>query len=141
LLARSHLHGQAGRLHEAESIYQSIPKEQAQHPDALHLLGVIVHQVGENESAVSLIEKATRIDPIAPEFYNNLGNAREDLGRHEETIARFEQAPAIKPDFAEAHNNFGNALNEQALAIKPRSEPQSEPFVGQARLVMRWSVI
>jgi hypothetical protein len=32
------VHHQAGRLHQAESIDQSILKEQPEHPDALHLL-------------------------------------------------------------------------------------------------------
>ena len=56
-------HHQAGRLNQAESIYQSILKEQPGHPDALHLLGVIAHQVGKSEIAVDLIEKAIRKDP------------------------------------------------------------------------------
>ena len=34
-------HHQAGRLQKAEAIYQSILQNQPQHPDALHLLGLI----------------------------------------------------------------------------------------------------
>lgn len=39
-------HHQAGRLQEAETIYRAILKEQPQHANALHLLGLIAHQVG-----------------------------------------------------------------------------------------------
>ena len=38
---------QAGRLQEAEIIYQSILQQQPKHPDALHLLGVIAFQAGK----------------------------------------------------------------------------------------------
>jgi tetratricopeptide (TPR) repeat protein len=124
-------HHQAGRLQEAEAIYQSILQEQPQHPDALHLLGVIAHQVGKNEIAVNLIENAIKINATAPSFYNNCGEAYRSLHKNDLAIARYKQALAITPDFAEAHNNMGNALEdlgqlneaiacyEQALVIKP----------------------
>src|SRR5512134_1269713 len=49
---------QAGRLPQAEAIYQQVLQMQPDHPDALHLLGLIAHQVGKNEIAVMLISKA-----------------------------------------------------------------------------------
>ncbi len=124
-------HHQSGRLQEAETIYQSILKEQPQHLDALHLLGVIAHQVGKNEIAVNLIEKAININPNVPDFYNMCGEAYRALHKNELAITRYEQALAINPDFAGVHNNLGNALKElgrvedaitryeQALAIQP----------------------
>ncbi|MCS5659524.1 MAG: tetratricopeptide repeat protein, partial [Dehalococcoidia bacterium] len=48
-------HHTAGRLPEAEKIYQQILQTDPNHPDALHLLGVIAHQVGQNNRAVDLI--------------------------------------------------------------------------------------
>ena len=131
LLEKGLAHQNAGRLQEAEAIFQSILQEQPRHPDALHLLGVIAHQVGKHEMAVKLIENAIKINPTMSEFYNNLGNVFLELGRPEDAIARYEQALAIRPDFAEVHNNIGYALQKlgrpedaitsykQALAIKP----------------------
>ena len=121
---------QAGRLIEAEAIYQSVLKEQPRHPDALHLLGFVALQMGKNEIAVNLIEKAIKVNPKVPDFYYNCGKAYRAISNFELAIIRYEQALAIKPDYAEAHNNLGIALQElgrqedalahyeQALAIK-----------------------
>jgi len=131
LLQNGLVHHHAGRLQEAEAIYQSILQEQPQHPGALHLLGVIAHQTGKHETAVNLIEQAIKINPNVPDFYNNCGEAYRALHRNDLAITHYEQALAIKPDYAEAHNNLGNtfqdldraedaiAYYEQALAIKP----------------------
>ena len=51
-------HHTAGDLAKAESIYQQVLQTDPNHPDALHLLGVIAHQVGKNDTAVDLITKA-----------------------------------------------------------------------------------
>ena len=48
-------HQNAGRLPEAESIYQQILQADPNQPVALHLLGVIASQVGKNDIAVDLI--------------------------------------------------------------------------------------
>jgi tetratricopeptide (TPR) repeat protein len=124
-------HHNEGRLPEAESIYQQILQDNPNQPDALHLLGVIAHQVGKNDIAVDLITKAIAIKPDFAEAHNNLGNALRDLRRLDEAVASFHKALAIKPDYANAYYNLGNALHglerldeavasyQQALAIKP----------------------
>ena len=124
-------HHNAGRISEAEDIYQQILREDPNHPVALHLLGVIAHQAGRNEVAVDLINKALSIMPNYAQAYSNLGTALKELGRVDEAVTSYHKALAIKPDYAEAHNNLGNALHElgklddavascqKAIAIKP----------------------
>src|SRR3972149_10668940 len=51
-------HHLAGRLPEAEAIYRQILQAEPNHPDALHLLGVIAHQAGKHEIAVEYITRA-----------------------------------------------------------------------------------
>ena len=46
-------HHQTGRLAEAEAIYRQILAVNACDPDSLHLLGMIEHQRGNHELAVS----------------------------------------------------------------------------------------
>ena len=81
-------HHNAGRLPEAENIYQQILQSEPNHPTALHLLGVIAHQVGKNDTAVDLIARALALNPDYPEAQNNIGNALQDLGKPENAIAR-----------------------------------------------------
>jgi tetratricopeptide (TPR) repeat protein len=124
-------HHQSGRLQEAEKIYLTILNEQPQHPDALHLMGVMAHQIGKSDTAVDLIERAIKANPYEADFYNNCGEAYRALKKYELAIARYEQALVITPEFAGAHNNLGNthkemnqlneAVNryEKAIALAP----------------------
>jgi tetratricopeptide (TPR) repeat protein len=52
-----------GRLHESEHLLQQILQRQPNHAFALHLLGVIAHQVGKNPLAVELIQRAIALSP------------------------------------------------------------------------------
>lgn len=108
-------HHTAGDLGKAEALYQQILQADANHPVALHLLGVIAHQVGKIDLAVERITQALAAKPDYAEAHSNLGNAFKDLGRLEEAVASYRQALTIKPDFADAHNNLGNALKIMGL--------------------------
>ncbi|MCH7865210.1 MAG: tetratricopeptide repeat protein, partial [Proteobacteria bacterium] len=68
-------HHTAGRVPEAKRIYQQILHTDSNHPVALHLLGVVAHQVGKNDIAVDLITRALAIDPDYVEAHSNLGIA------------------------------------------------------------------
>ena len=74
-------HHTAGRLSEAESIYQQILQSDPNQPIALHLLGVIAHQKGDNDVAVDLITKALGFKPDLAEAHSNLGLALRDIGK------------------------------------------------------------
>ena len=124
-------HHTAGRLPQAQSMYQQILQINPDQPVVLHLLGVIAHQVEGNDTAVGLITKAVTIKPDYAEAHNNLGNVFNDLGRLEEAVASYHRALDLMPDYADAHNNLGLVLHalgkpddavahyRQALAIKP----------------------
>lgn len=134
---------QAGRLAEAEAIYRQILVHVPDHPDTLHLLGMIAHKTGHLESAADLIRRAIAGTPGQPAFHSNLGNVLLDLGQPEQAIACYEQALAIKPDFVDAANNLGSALMamgrpdgaiasyQRALAIKPEA-PETLCHLGNA---------
>jgi len=124
-------HHTAGRLPEAENIYQQVLQADPGQPVALHLLGVTAFQVGKHGIAVDLITKALAVKPDFAEAHNNLGNAFKELGRLDEAAASYRQALVLKPDFADARYNLGNVFKElgrpeeaaasyrQALALKP----------------------
>ena len=105
-------HHRSGRLQEAESVYLSILAERPNHPDVLHLQGVLSLQMGKADVAVQLIESAIKLKPEEPEFYNMCGEAYRVLGNFDKATDRYEQALAINPGFAGAHINFGNVCKE-----------------------------
>jgi len=124
-------HHQAGRLKEAEQLYMQVLAEQPDHPDALHLRGVVAAQTGRQAVAVDLLRQAIALRPGFAEAYNNLGNALQAQGQVEQAVAAFRQALVLKPNFPDAYYNLGNGLKDQgqleqaiaayrqAIALKP----------------------
>lgn len=124
-------HHNAGELQQAEVIYRQILDIQPDHPDVLHLLGLIAHQVGRNDAAIELIGKALSLFSGNPLFHGNLGSAQLESGRLEEAVASFRAALNLKADYPESHFNLGIALSNlgrldeavaayrAALACKP----------------------
>lgn len=133
----------ASRLAEAEACYQEVLRENKDHPDALHFLGVAAYQKGDAALAVTLIRKALDVKPDYVAAFNNLGNALRAMGRLEEAMDAFRQALALNPNYGDALTNLGNALKEldrfdeavafyeKALVLSPDS-PQTLNNLGNA---------
>src|ERR1700722_947761 len=85
-------HHEAGRLAEAEAIYRQVLSQQPNHSGALHLLGVIAHQVGRHDVALELIAKAITITPYDPAFHSNQGEAFRSLRRFDQAVAAYSTA-------------------------------------------------
>ncbi len=105
-------HHQAGRWQEAEAAYQTIIKEQPEHADAWHLLGVLSLQLGNSENAIKLIEKAIELSPTTADFYCNCGEAYLAQKQYDIAIERYQRAIELKPEVAGAHNNLGNVFRQ-----------------------------
>ena len=124
-------HHEAGRLQEAEAIYQEMLEIQPDNPALLYLLGRVAFQQGNSSTAVDYISKAISMNGSNASFHNDLGTVLTTQGKLEEAIASYHRAIAIKPDYANAHYNLGNALSaqgkpdaaitsyRQTIAIKP----------------------
>lgn len=103
----------AGRLFEAEALYRQILATETEHPDSLHMLGVIAQQSGQPHLAIELIRRAISHNGAVPAFHNNLGNAYVATEKWLEAETCFRRALEWKPDYAEAHYNLGSALRAQ----------------------------
>jgi tetratricopeptide (TPR) repeat protein len=112
-LAAAVAHHQAGRLQAAERLYRQILAIEPNQPDALHLLGVLVHQLGDHAMAAQYIGRAIGVKPDAAAFHNNLGNVFKAQQKLDDALASYRRAVELKPDFAEARYNLGVALQEQ----------------------------
>ena len=117
-------HYRARRLHAAERTFRQILAIDACHPDSLHLLGVILCQLGRHDVAIELIDNAIAINGNVASYHSSLGNALQALGRFEDAVARYERALALKPDHAEAHyqraNNKKFSLGDTDMVILER---------------------
>jgi len=121
----------AGRLADAERIYNQILAVDPEHCDCLHLVGVILRQRGKPAQAVAQIDLSLAKNPDNASAWNNRGTALYELKRFEEAIASYDRALAISPVFAFALSNRGAALYalkrfdealtsyDDALAVQP----------------------
>jgi tetratricopeptide (TPR) repeat protein len=103
-------HQRAGQLAQAKAVYIQVLKVNPSQADALHLLGLIAHQVGQNRIAVETIGRAVELEPKIALFHCSLGNALKASGSLDEAMDAYRSAIRLKPDFAESHYNLGTVL-------------------------------
>ncbi|GAB6141370.1 tetratricopeptide repeat protein [Methylosoma difficile] len=113
LLQSGLAHQQEGRLSEAEAIYRHVLLVEPAHPDALHLLGLLAHQVKNYPLAIRLISMAMVIQPNNPFLYNNLGIAFKEQDKVDEARDNYQKAIALKSNYAQAYNNLAALQKEQ----------------------------
>ena len=129
-----------GWLEKAEAAYRTAiaadPRREAiGHPDALHLLGLLMHQTGRNDDARVLIGEALRMDPAFPQAWNHLGLVHEMEHRHVESSFALARALALQPAYPEALTHLGLVhqvsgeptegmrLHRRAIAVQPDHTP------------------
>lgn len=121
-----------GQLVRAEEIVNRILQLNPTHAHALHLLGLIAHQVGKTPLAIQLIEKAVSHDATVAMFHSNLGEMHRQMQNIEVSIAYSQRAVQLDPHSAVAWSNLGiayydakqyaqaEACHLQALALNPQ---------------------
>jgi predicted O-linked N-acetylglucosamine transferase (SPINDLY family) len=103
----------AGNLREAEHLYRLVLQSEQRNANALNLLGLLAHQVGQHQYALEYIRQAVALDPNEPVFCSNLGLVHQSQNQLEEAAACYRRALALSPGYAEAHNNLGSVLRAQ----------------------------
>ena len=103
---------QAGNLVNAEHLYRQILTANPQHSDALHLLGVIAYQCGQNAAAVQLIRSAIEINESIAVYHNNLGNVLNTLGQDNDALNSYNYAIKFDKYYADAYSNLGAVLSK-----------------------------
>ena len=73
-------HHQKGAITKAEKYYKRVLRIDPNHIDALHLSGVIAHQLGHTPRAIKLIQKAIANDNNQAVFHNNLAIIYNKIG-------------------------------------------------------------
>jgi len=103
---------QAGRFLQAESLCQEALAKEPDHPDALHLSGMIRQKLKNYELAIEMMKRSIRVSPGQPAFYCNLGDVYREMNQFEEAVSCYQQALKLDPGNAEALNNLGVNLKD-----------------------------
>ena len=101
----------AGKLAEAEQIYNAILAATPERLDALHLLGLLRHQQGHNVEALRLIGAVLQTAPKSAKVLNDYGIVLEALARHQEALARFDEALTLRSGYLDALVNRARTLS------------------------------
>jgi len=99
-------HHKMGDLEPAEATYRRVLASTPDNPDALHFLGLLLHQKGSSDEGVRLIRKAISRSPGYVDAHNNLGNVLRQSGKREKAEKCYLKAIELNPEHAEAHNNL-----------------------------------
>ncbi|MDP1680622.1 MAG: tetratricopeptide repeat protein [Burkholderiales bacterium] len=130
-LATAVSHHQAGHLDEAAEIYRVLLDVQPNHPDALHLLGLIENRRGHAAEAVRLIKQAIVLRPQVANFQLSLADALHAQCQYAAAEQACRKAIQLAQNNPEAHNHLGVMLKAQnrfadaeqayraAIALKP----------------------
>ena len=122
---------QQGLPDQAEPLYRRALRQNHNHFDSLHNLGLILLERGSVDEAVRLLRRACYQQPNNPDAQNSLGVALQALKQPERAIEHHRTALAVSPDYPEAHLSLGFALQtlnrideaishyQRALAIRP----------------------
>ncbi len=112
-LAIAEAHLQAGRLPEAEAMFQEILTIEPHQATCLHGLGLIAFQRLDWAKAVDLLERAVHYNPDNAGAHAHLAVALQNSARPYEALEHLVRALASCPDAPEAHQYMGLTLRAQ----------------------------
>jgi predicted TPR repeat methyltransferase len=98
---------QAAQLDIAESVYRRVLEVVPDHPEAVHFLGVLLHQRDRSVEALELLRRAIELQPQRAGFHNNLGNVLFEMERFAEAARAYERSAELAPDDPGVYNNLG----------------------------------
>ncbi len=102
LLSNATARLQGGELDAAEALLRRLLDAEPQHPQGLHLLGVVACRRGKPAEGRPLLEKALALSPDDVLIRNNLGHACAEVGLVEDAAALLEAALAARPELSGA---------------------------------------
>ncbi|MEZ5669616.1 MAG: tetratricopeptide repeat protein [Alphaproteobacteria bacterium] len=108
-LARAIALHRAGQYAAALTAYQDLLATEPDNADALHLTGVLAHQMGRTSTGIAFIERAIALNPAAAMFHRNMAELRTAAGDHAKAAEHLARAITLNPRDAAAHAALGTA--------------------------------
>jgi predicted O-linked N-acetylglucosamine transferase (SPINDLY family) len=100
---------QTGNVNQAKKLYLKIIKQNPNHSDAYHLLGVIQAQSSQTDQAIKNITHAIALSECEF-YYNSLGAVYLKQGHIQKALSNINKALKINDRYIDAYNNLGQTL-------------------------------
>lgn len=115
---RQHMAAAAGhlaaeRLAETIAALSPVLTACAQHPEALRLLGIVLHKSGQPADAIDAYRQALQSAPDDALLWNNLGSAQRATGDGDGAADSFQRAVELAPQLGAAWYNLGKMYKTQ----------------------------
>lgn len=130
-----------GRIKAAEAALKELRRIKPTDPMVIEMMGTVLNQLGEYETAEVFFHRATQLAPQNPSAIVNLANAKVFLGQIDDAVALFKRAIAIDPTNAQSHWGLANSVKAsdrshieqmQALLETGRQTKRGEGFLHYA---------
>jgi tetratricopeptide (TPR) repeat protein len=108
----AYAHWNAGQTQQAEYFCRQVLAAWPEHPDALHLLGLLAHGFGNRDSALDYMRRACAAPRAPALFHSNLAEMLRQAGQLSEAEAEGRRAVALDARVPEAWTNLGIVLQE-----------------------------
>lgn len=108
-------------LEQAKNAYLKVIELRENYLDAYKSVCIILMQLGEEEKAIELAEKAKEIDSEDYTYEYLIGTAYVALRQYDESIAHLEKALELAPNHSQIYGNLGTAYllkNDQTKSIE-----------------------
>lgn len=102
-----------GQLEQAAEQYRTALRHDPENPNAMHLLGLVTHLMGDSNGACNLIRGAIGLKSNDAAYHVNLSMILDSLGRFEEAIKHNQNAIKLNPKHVGARFGLANDLRLQ----------------------------
>jgi Flp pilus assembly protein TadD len=121
----------AGDLSAAEAGYRAVLELDPDQADALHLLGLVLHQRKYGKEAFGYVRRAIALQPDVAAYHHSLGRILRSAGQHPQAVRSFVRTLRLAPGSCDAETDLAatlcdmkrfaeaEALLENALARAP----------------------
>lgn len=125
----------AGRRGEAEARCRALVQSGMEDAQLFFLLGMVLHQAGEESEAARWLERAALLQPGSARIFSGLGVVWEKRGDHARAAAHFARAAELEPRQGNHFYSLGNAVYQlddlerataafqRAVELNPRDAP------------------
>jgi len=128
---------QAGDLDRAEQLFRETLRLAPRYAPALHLLGVVLLNRGNNERAVEALQQASAVNPLNADIYFQMASAYLRSGKLPEALDMAQRALILDeedPRYFSLLGDIYSKMNREAdsrtarqRATRPRNRPRNAP--------------
>ncbi len=143
-LENAHAFCNAGKMDEAQSLYQEILRHNPSNKKVIYQLSLIALRKREYKNSEDLLKKLIKLEPDKVVYYSNLGAVLQEDNRPDEAIVILNKAILMKPGYADAYLNRACALTIKGEIDDAIADYQSalkiNPEAKQARANMAYTM-